>query len=71
MSAEYLSKKDLTAYLRISKGTIERMMKRGLPFVKLARRVLFLRSDIDAFMESKKIIRVHEKSKKVSGKPLK
>ncbi len=53
MSAEYFSKKDLMAYLKISKGTVENLMKQGLPHVKLERRVLFRREDIDAFLESK------------------
>jgi excisionase family DNA binding protein len=55
MNREYLSKKDLAAYLGISKGTIERLMKQGLPHLKLERRVLFRRSEIDAYLESKTV----------------
>ncbi len=53
MSAEYFSKKDLMAYLKVSKGTVENLMRQGLPFIKLERRVLFRREDVDAFLESK------------------
>jgi excisionase family DNA binding protein len=54
---EYLSKKEASEYLKISKGTVERWMKyHGLPYIKVkhSRRVLFVRSDIDTFMESQK-----------------
>lgn len=53
MSAEYFSKKDLMAYLKISKGTVENLMRQGLPFIKLERRVLFRREDVDRWLESK------------------
>jgi len=53
MNVEYFSKKDLMAYLKISKGTIERLMKQGLPHVKLERRVLFRKADVDKWLESK------------------
>lgn len=55
MSTEYLSKKDLMTYLKISKGTIERLMKQGLPHIKLERRVLFKKADIDAWLETKRV----------------
>lgn len=39
-------------YLRISRGTLDRLMKnRALPFIKLEKKVLFRRRDIDAFLE--------------------
>lgn len=53
MSTELFSKKDLMAYLKISKGTVENLMRQGLPHIKLERRVLFRREDVDAFLESK------------------
>jgi excisionase family DNA binding protein len=55
MQNEYLSKKDLQVYLKISKGTIERLMKQGLPHIKLERRVLFKKSDIDHWLETKRV----------------
>jgi excisionase family DNA binding protein len=53
MSAEYLSKKDLGDYLKISSATVSRLMQQGLPYIKLERRVLFRRADVDRFLESK------------------
>jgi excisionase family DNA binding protein len=49
---EYLSKKDLSVYLRISRGTVQKLMKQ-IPHIKLGKRVLFRKADIDKFMESK------------------
>jgi excisionase family DNA binding protein len=42
-------------YLKISKGTIEKLMKQGLPYIKLDRRVLFKKSDIDAWLEARTV----------------
>jgi len=53
MAGELMTKDDLMAYLRISRGTINRLMQQGLPYVKLERRVLFRQMDIDAYLESK------------------
>jgi len=39
-------------YLRISRGTLDRLMKNhALPFIKLDQKVLFRKRDIDAFLE--------------------
>ena len=51
MVTEYLTKKDLMAYLKISRTTVDRLMKEGLPHIKLDRRVLFRKEDVDAFLE--------------------
>jgi len=56
MTTEYLSKKDLMAYLKISRTTVDGLMKEGLPHIKLKRRVLFRREDVDAFLETKRIV---------------
>ncbi len=49
-----MTKKDVMAYLRISHDTLHRLMKSGtFPYIKLERRVLFRRSEIEAFLESK------------------
>jgi len=53
MDKTYLTKKDLMGYLSISKATVEKLMKQGLPHVKLERRVLFRRADVDKWLESK------------------
>jgi excisionase family DNA binding protein len=50
---EYLSKKEVQDYLRISKGSVEKLMRSGLPFIKLDRRVIFRKQDIDRWLERK------------------
>lgn len=43
-------------YLRISHGTLDKIIKkREIPYIKLERKVLFKKSDIDAWLESKRI----------------
>jgi len=51
---ELLTKRDLQEYLKVSHGTIDRLMKE-IPYIKLGRRVLFKMSDIDKYLESKKV----------------
>jgi len=53
METEYLSMKELMAYLKISRTTVSRLMRQGLPHIKLDRRVLFRRADVDRWLESK------------------
>ncbi|MDW7761653.1 MAG: helix-turn-helix domain-containing protein [Acidobacteriota bacterium] len=57
MSSEYLTKKDLGDYLKISPATINRLMKQGLPHIKLERRVLFRKADVDKWLESKIVVK--------------
>lgn len=39
-------------YLRISRGTLDKLQKRReLPFVKIGKKVLFRKRDIDNFLE--------------------
>ncbi len=53
---DLMTKSEVMAYLRISLGTLNRLIKRhAFPFVKLERRVLFRRSEIDAYLESKTV----------------
>lgn len=53
---EFLTKDDLIRILKISRPTINRLMKqKAFPFIKLERRVLFRKSDIDRFLESKTV----------------
>jgi excisionase family DNA binding protein len=53
---EYLTKDECMELLRISKGTLDKLMRRRkIPFIKLDRRVLFKKSDIDAWLESKRV----------------
>ena len=59
MEKDLMTKADLMKYLSISKTTVDRLMKAGLPYVKLdpARRgsVRFKRQDIDKWLETKRI----------------
>jgi excisionase family DNA binding protein len=53
---EYLTKGECMELLRISKGTLDKIMRRReIPFIKLERKVLFKKKDIDAFLESRKV----------------
>ena len=48
-----MTKKDVMEYLRISHDTLHRLMKRGaFQYFKLDRKVLFRKSDIDAYLEA-------------------
>lgn len=53
---ELLTKQETIEYLRISMNTLYRLMKSGeLTYIKLERKVLFKKEDIDKFIESKKV----------------
>ena len=54
MDKELMSQVELVQYLQISRTTLHKLMKsRQIPFIKLGRRVLFRKQDIDRFLESK------------------
>ena len=54
-----MSKADLMKYLSVSRATIDRLMKNGLPYIKFdpGKRggVRFRRRDIDRWLESKRV----------------
>lgn len=51
-----MSRKDVMAYLQISRMTLYRLMQQhAFPFIKLERKVMFRKSDIDRFMMSKMV----------------
>jgi excisionase family DNA binding protein len=51
-----LTKTEVEEYLRISHMTLQNLMKNhGLPFIKLGKRVLFRRSEIEAYLESRTV----------------
>ena len=53
---DLLSREDVMEYLKISKGTLYKLMKqRAFPYIKLERKVLFRKSEIDVWLESKKV----------------
>ena len=49
-----LTKDEAARYLRISRATLGRLMKE-IPYIKLGRRVLFKMSDIEKYLETKKV----------------
>jgi len=57
MDLEFLTVAQVTELLHISRMTLYRHMRAGdLPYIKIGRRVLFKKADIEAWLESKKII---------------
>lgn len=52
MDERYLTSTEAREYLRIGKNTLLKFRRLGLPFVKVSRKVVYRKSDIDAFMES-------------------
>jgi len=53
MPGEYMTKAECQEYLRISKSSLEKLVKQGLPRIKLDRKVLFRKIDIDKWLEQK------------------
>ncbi len=55
MADELLTKAEVVKLLRISPDTLERLMRKKppLPHIKLERRVLFRKQDIDRWLEKK------------------
>jgi len=53
---ELLTKEEVRKHLRIAASTLDIYIKnKKIPYIKLDRRVLFKKSDIDAFLESRKV----------------
>jgi excisionase family DNA binding protein len=49
-----LTRKDVMEYLRISHGTLDKLIKtRAIPYIKLERKVLFRKSAVEAWLETK------------------
>ena len=49
-----MTKADILEYLQISRATLAKLMKsRQIPYIKLNRRVLFRKQDVDKFLESR------------------
>ncbi|MEI9955110.1 MAG: helix-turn-helix domain-containing protein [Ferruginibacter sp.] len=51
----FLNPRQLAAILKISVNTLQNWRKRGLPFHKEKRRVLFIRSEVDEYVKSRKL----------------
>lgn len=54
MKEEYLTLKELTNKLKISRSTIDRWRKEGLPFVKIGRGVRFDEAAVMAWIDNNK-----------------
>lgn len=48
-----MTKAECQEYLRISKSSLEKLVKQGLPRIKLERKVLFRKDDVDRWLERK------------------
>ncbi len=56
-SPDILRINDLAAYLRVSKSTVHRYLKRGaIPYTKIGNIVYIRRKDVISFIESHQII---------------
>ena len=52
----FLTREEVMEYLRISRTSLYMLMKSGaFPYYRLERKILFKKSDIDAFMEAHKV----------------
>lgn len=50
---DLMTRKDVMEYLRISHQTLHKLMKqRAFSFIKLEKRVLFRKTDIDKYLEA-------------------
>jgi len=53
-SSELLTREQAMQYLQISHGTLNKLMRqKAFPYIKLERKVLIKKSDIDRWLESK------------------
>lgn len=51
---DLLTKAELGKHLRVSRATVDRLIeRREIPYVKIGRRVLFRREDVDRFIASR------------------
>ena len=55
MENKLLSKKDVTTYLDVSLGMVDKLMKEDLPYIKLGKSVRFRMNDIENYLNSNKV----------------
>ena len=56
MGTDLLSQAELLIYLQISRTTLYKLIKKDeIPHMKLGRKLLFRKKDIDAWLESKRV----------------
>ena len=57
MENKLLSKKEVTTYLDVSLGMVDKLMKEDLPYIKLGKSVRFKMTDIENYLNSNKVKR--------------
>ena len=55
MENKLLSKKEVTTYLDVSLGMVDKLMKEDLPYIKLGKSVRFRMNDIENYLNSNKV----------------
>jgi hypothetical protein len=50
-----ISKKELTSYLDVSLGMVDKLMKEDLPYIKIGKSVKFRINDIDNYIKKNQI----------------
>jgi len=58
--SEYLTRQEAMTLLKISRSILDDLVRRGLPHIKLKRRVLFRRKDIDDFLRKHHLVKKHD-----------
>jgi excisionase family DNA binding protein len=53
MADEYLTVEELCKWLKISRATVDRWRKQGMPFIKVDKLVRFKKSEIEQWLEQK------------------
>jgi len=67
MEERLLTRREVMAYLRISHQTLANLMKVGLPYIRIGRKILIRQSDIDSFLEDR-LVRPEKPARKPSPK---
>lgn len=53
---EYITKEEFRHLIRVSRATLDLIMKRKeVPYIKLERKVLFKKADVEVWLESKRV----------------
>ena len=55
MENKLLSKREVTTYLDVSLGMVDKLMKEDLPYIKLGKSVKFRKMDIDRYIQNNQI----------------
>lgn len=50
---EYSTKKEIAQFLKVSESTVDRWRKEGLPCIKVQRKVLFKKEEVEKWLKEK------------------